>query len=195
MNEPLTRCNIYHRGNPRHAWSMLNCLLFTISLATFAAVCSAQDEIPEDAAPPPLKFISKEEVRLLDGERDVKKRTRLALQLMETRLKSAEAVAEREQFDEMFDELGVFHGLMDNTLDFLSGSGKASKKLSGKVLNNFKRFEIGLRGFTPRLELLRRNVPSTHEFYVRSLLKQLREARTRATEPLYGDSVLSIKKS
>jgi hypothetical protein len=58
------------------------------------------------------------------------------------------------------------------------------------VLANLKRFEIGLRKFTPRLELIRREVPLTHEFYVRSLLKQLREARTKATEPLFGETVL-----
>jgi hypothetical protein len=86
----------------------------------------------------------------------------------------------------MFRELGGFHALMDDALEFLGGN----QKMTGKVLNNFKRFEIGLRRFTPRLELIRRNLPVSHEFYLRSLLKQLRDARTKATEPLFGDSIL-----
>jgi len=75
---------------------------------------------------------------------------------------------------------------MDDTLSFLG----SNDKFKGRVLDNFKRFEIGLRRFTPRLELVRRELPLTHEFYVRSLLKQLRDARTKATEPLFGETVL-----
>jgi hypothetical protein len=80
---------------------------------------------------------------------------------------------------------------MDNTLDFLNKSDKDS----GRVLDNFKRFEIGLRGFTPRLELIRRDLPIRYEFYVRNLIKNLRAARARAIEPLFDtDAVLPANK-
>ncbi|MEK7855704.1 MAG: hypothetical protein AAB288_06415, partial [Acidobacteriota bacterium] len=60
----------------------------------------------------------------------------------------------------------------------------------GKVLNNFKRLEIGLRQFRPRLELIRRGIPSEYEPYLRSLIQYVRDARAKAVEPLFGDSVV-----
>ncbi len=173
-------------------YRLVNCILLLSAAAIFSGLAAAQDEIPPDAAPPPAKFLSSEEVRLLETDnKDIKKRTKTLLQLMDNRLKAAESSAENQQFDTMFAELGGFHGLMDNAMDFLAASGGKSKKVPKKVLENYKRFEIALRGFAPRLELIRRNAPSTHEFYVRTLLKQLRDARTKATDPFYGDTVLS----
>ena len=139
-----------------------------------------------DVAPPPLKFVSKEELVQLDAVKDVKKRTKLALELMDGRLRQAETEHTQEKYDDMFKQLGGFHGLMDNTLAFLDSSDKDS----GKVLNNYKRFEIGLREFRPRLETVRRDLPLRYEFYVRNLIRYLREARAKAVEPLFGNSVV-----
>lgn len=139
-----------------------------------------------DVAPPPLKVVSKNELTQLEGQKDVKKRTQTALELMSARLKQAETLIAQEQLDQMYKELGGFHGLMDNTLSFLNSSDRDS----GKVLNNFKRFEIGLRQFRPRLELIRRDIPSNYEPYVRNLIQYLRDARAKAVEPLFGDSVV-----
>ena len=50
--------------------------------------------------------------------------------------------------------------------------------------------EIGLREFPPRLEAIRRDLPLEYEDYVRRLIRYLRQARTIATEPLFGDTVL-----
>ncbi|HSI89413.1 MAG TPA: hypothetical protein VK918_10175 [Pyrinomonadaceae bacterium] len=159
-------------------------MIFT-AVAVAASEAAAQtDEI--EAAPPPLKTISDTERTRLDREKGVKGRTRRSLELMNARLANAEAALRSEDFDKAFSELGVFHALIDDTLAFLSGAESDSRK----VLFNFKRFEIGIRGFTPRLELIRREMPLTHETYVLSLLKQLRDARTKATEPLFGETVL-----
>ncbi|MBA2378464.1 MAG: hypothetical protein H0V76_02680, partial [Blastocatellia bacterium] len=92
----------------------------------------------------------------------------------------------RQMFDEAFVELGAFHAIMDDALDSLG----ANERMTHRVLTNFKRFEIGIRRFNPRLELIRREFPGSHEYYVRSLIGHLRDARTRATEPLFGDTVL-----
>ena len=86
----------------------------------------------------------------------------------------------------MFDELGGFHALVDKTLDFLDHNDTGG----GKVLNNFKRMEMSLRAFLPRLELIRRDLPEKYEFYVRDLAKYVRKARARAIEPLFGDTVV-----
>mgnify|MGYP007106197188 CR=1 FL=1 len=104
---------------------------------------------------------------------------------MSARLKNAEGFVGKDQHDEVYRELGAFHGLMDNTLEFLDGSDRDSNK----VLNNYKRFEMGLRQFRPRLELIRREIPLNYEPYVRNLIGYLRDTRAKAVEPMFGDTV------
>ncbi|MEO6587995.1 MAG: hypothetical protein ABIP06_01595, partial [Pyrinomonadaceae bacterium] len=106
----------------------------------------AQEDDSKGTAPPPLKILSKEEGKQLAAETDIKKRTKLALDLMEIRLKKAEQLNSQQQFTEMFNELGGFHALVDKTLDFLDRNDNGG----GKVLNNFKRIEMSLRAFLPR---------------------------------------------
>ena len=163
--------------------------LFVVLLLLLTAHCSlltvpAQENDQKDTAPPPLKFISKEETRQLGAETDIKKRTKLALELMEIRLKKAEELNSQERFAEMFDELGCFHALIDKSIEFLDSKDTGG----GKVLNNFKRVEMSLRAFLPRLELIRRDLPEKYEFYVRGLAKHVRQARSKAIEPFFGDS-------
>lgn len=166
-------------------------MLFPLVFLLILSMTSiAQSVIDDETAPPPLRLISQEEKTRLAAEYDVKKRTKLGLELMDARLRQAEAFDSSEDHDQMFVQLGAFHGLMDNMLEFLNKSDKDS----GKVLNNFKRFEIGLRGFTPRLELIRRDMPLKYEHYVRILIRNLRNARAKAIEPLFDDSVVPPKK-
>ena len=166
-------------------------LIAVFFLLQLGPVCvNGQNNDDQDIAPPPLRTVSKDERSQLEPLTDVKKRTKLALELMAVHLKQAETLHSQEQFDEMFKQLGGFHGLMDNTLAFLDGSDKNN----GKVLNNYKRFEIGIREYRPRLELIRRDLPQRYEFYVRNLIKYLRDARARAVEPLFSDTVIPTKK-
>ena len=158
---------------------------FLFTFAFLLSTASAQDDLP-DTVPPPLIIVSKQERTSLDAQTDVKARTKLALELMQARFAAAERLNSGADFDGMFRELGGFHGLLDNTLDFLLRSDKNNNK----VLNNFKRLEIGLRGFTPRLETIRRELPQRYEEYVGNLIKHVRNARTRAVEPLFSDTVV-----
>ncbi len=139
-----------------------------------------------DLAPPPMRILPKDEKERLDKSKDVGSRTKLALNLMEGRLVEAEAQSGRQNYDDMFRELGHFHALMDNSLDYLNRNNTGK----GKVLDNFKRLEIGLRKFIPRLEAVRRELPLRYEDYVRKLMIRIRDARTKATEPLFGDTVI-----
>jgi hypothetical protein len=164
-------------------------LLFVFALFVMSTSVRSQDVVADEIAPPPLKILSENEKSRLAAETEVKRRTKLALELLDLRLKKAEALDAAENYDGMFVELGGFHGLMDYTLDFLNKSDKDS----GRVLNNFKRFEIGLRGFTPRLEIIRRDLPIRYELYLRNLIKNLRAARARAIEPLFDDVVIPTK--
>ena len=169
--------------------------LAKVSLAVFLALIAvgsarSQNVIEDDLAPPPLKIISADEKTRLSNETEVKRRTKLALDFMELRLKQAEKLDAAEDYDAMYVELGAFHGIMDNMLDFLNKGDKES----GKVLNNFKRFEIGLRGFIPRMEMMRHDMPIRYEHYLRSLAKSIRAARTRAVENLFDDTVVPGEK-
>jgi hypothetical protein len=154
-----------------------NCSLMTVA---------AQENEQKDTAPPPLKILSKEEARQLSAETDIKKRTKLALVLMELRLKKAEELNAQQQFTEMYEELGGFHALVDRSLEFLDRNDDGG----GKVLNNFKRLEMSLRAFLPRLEVIRRDLPEKYEFYVRELGKSIRSARSRAIDPLFSETVV-----
>ena len=164
--------------------------LFTFAIFLLPGAAAAQDD-PADLAPPPLRTVSKDERARLDALTDIKARTKLALEMMNARLVAAEKRSSGGDLDGMFAELGGFHGLMDNSLDFLlkRDTGK------GKVLDNFKRLEIGLRGFSPRLETIRRDVALPYEPYIRKLISYIRDARTKASEPLFADTVLPVKKT
>jgi hypothetical protein len=147
---------------------------------------AAQDGT-DNSAPPPLKLISRSEREQLASKPQVKDHTNLALQLMNARLKAAEKHLTDENFSLLYAELGGFHGIMDNTLDFLIRSGPSD----GKVLNSLKKYEIGLRGFVPRLEIIRRELPSNFEPYLKTLIRSLGETREKAIEPFFGNTVIS----
>ena len=142
------------------------------------------DEV--ELAPPPLRVLEKGDKEQLDREKDIGSRTKLSLKLMEGKLAKAEVHNNSQSFEEMLRELGHFLALIDDSLEFLSRNNKGS----GKVLDNFKRLEIGLRKFIPRVEVVRRDLPLKYEDYVRKLMIRIRDARSKATEPLFGVTVL-----
>ncbi|MGQ0543465.1 MAG: hypothetical protein ACT4O9_16740, partial [Blastocatellia bacterium] len=155
-------------------------------MLVFFSSSFGQDPVDTNTAPPPLKLLSADERKQLNSTIDVKKRTKLALDLMELRIKSSETSRVSSEYDAMFNALGGFQAIVDDTLEFLFESDKDKKK----VIFNFKRFEIGLRAFSPRLELLRREVPPQYQAYIRELILDVRDARAKAIEPLFSDSVV-----
>jgi hypothetical protein len=165
-----------------HFWLFLIILSVAFSSSSFAQM----QEMPKDAEPPPLKVISKEERELLSKTTKIKDRTKLSLELMDLHLQKAEEFNSTKQYNEMFKEFGKFHALIDNALWFLNRNDTDS----GKVLDNFKRLEMGLRTFLPRLELIRRELPLNFEFYVRGLIVNVRDARSKAVDPQFGNTVL-----
>ncbi|CAN5220883.1 hypothetical protein BH20ACI1_BH20ACI1_15390 [soil metagenome] len=176
------KVNFFYRKKHLFFYFLLFTLTFCLSAPSYA-----QQEQRQITAPPPLKTISKEEKTQLKSQTGVKKYTKLALELMDVRLANAENLNIKQQYTEMFNELGGFHALVDDTLGYLSKHDTDS----GKVLNNFKRLEMSLRKFAPRLELIRRELPLKYELYVRKLIIYVRQARTKAVEPLFDNSVVS----
>lgn len=160
-------------------------LFFVLYLCLFASLANAQDD-PDDTAPPPLKIISKIEKSRLASCKDIKERTKAALELMNARLAAAELLVKANNFGDVLRELGAFTGLLDDQLEYMIRTDNDS----GRALDNFKRLEIGLRGFMPRIETIRREVPLNFEPYARNLGKYLRDARSRALEPLFSNTVV-----
>jgi hypothetical protein len=165
-------------------------LLFTFLLFTFSLPIFAQ-ETSQEIAPPPLKIMPKGEKEQLEAKTDIKERTKLALMLMDARLKKAEELDTQDKFHEMYDELGKFHAVMDYTYNFLYRNGNGSSK----VLSNFKRFEIGIRAYVPRIEVVRRNLPIKYESYLRNLIKQIRDTREKTVDAFFDDSVVPQAKN
>lgn len=164
-------------------------LFFAFGLMILPLSILAQEPQIE-LAPPPLTLVPKAEIARLDEKDDIKDRTKLSLKVMDERLSQAESLTSRRDFDGMFRELGVFQGVMDDAIQFLNKHDKRR----GKVLDNFKRLEIGLRGFAPRIAVIRRELPLRYDTYVRNLMGYLRDARTEATESLFSDTVLPQRK-
>ena len=182
IGEPRTNRSVLYARSVLPFFALI--ILFNFSYSLIA------QEV-EDPAPPPMRKLSPGEKSQLDSRDDSKNRIEIALKLMEGRMKKAEELKAAENFDAMFLELGGFHGLMDITLGFLTRENQRT----GKASNSFKKYELGLRTFTPRLELIRRDIPTKYESYIMRLLRYLRDARSKAIEPFFGDSVLPNKPS
>ena len=169
-------------------------LVVFVMLAAFAVTAQPPanntDDFDPDAAPPPVRAMTSSEKTQLDGQQGLKDRTKLALALMSSRLSKAEELNAKSEYKAMYDELGGFHALMDDTLEFLESAPRREK-----TLDNLKRFEMTLRGFAPRLGLLRREIPAEYDYYVRVLIKYLRDARSKAIEPLFGDTVVPNRRT
>jgi len=175
--------------NPRELLFLLGFLVF-FTFSAFGQPPPDDEDFDPNAAPPPVKVLSNSERSQLDSKQDLKDRTKLALALMSTRLSKAEELNAKNDFPEMYNELGGFHALMDDTLEFLEHAPRRDK-----TLDNLKRFEMTLRGFAPRLGLIRREVPAEYDHYLRSLIRYLRDARSKAIEPLFGDSVVPQRRT
>lgn len=168
----------------------LAALTVMFALSSQAQPPAQDDDFDPNAAPPPVRAMTNSERTQLDAQQGLKDRTKLALALMSSRLSKAEELNAKSDFTAMYNELGGFHALMDDTLDFLEMAPRKEK-----TLDNLKRFEMTLRSFTPRLGLIRREIPAEYDHYVRSLLKYLRDARSKAIEPLFGDSVVPNRRT
>lgn len=180
----MEKRNVKAEGRGHRHTGRLAGLFFVLTFA-FCVGADAQPGVP-DAAPPPLKVLSKQERQQLASKMDLKARTKLALELMEARIAAAEKLAAGGDNPAMYTELGGFHALMDHII----GQLDKLDETRGKVLDGYKRLELGLRGFTPRLETLRREVPLEYEHYLQNLLKYVRDTRARALEPMFGDTVV-----
>lgn len=162
-------------------------LFFAAAILLFILPYIAQAQEPDgQEVPPPLKILPKDEKNQLMAETDPKKHTNLALELSEGHLTKAEELGGKQDFESMLKEFGAFSAVIDEAVSFIEKNSTGG----GKILSSSKKLEIGLRSYSPRLEVMRRDVPSGYEPYLRGLIKAVRNARTKAIEPFFGTTVL-----
>jgi hypothetical protein len=179
--------------NSRHFFTTFYSFYFLFLIfCVFPVFAQTDDDFFPEFRPTPKIETSEDEKKALEAEKDLKKYTKLAIDLMEERLKKAENLTAQESFREMLEELGGFHALMNTAVEFLiaNSTGKNGK---GKMLDNLKRFEMALRAFTPRIETIRRESPERFDAYIIKLLRNVRAARAKALEPFFSDSVVPDK--
>lgn len=164
--------------------SRLTVLLFIIFGFTIGA--NAQTPKMDDIAPPPLSVLSKGENDQLKTETDVKKRTQLAIELMQARLDKSETLCDQKLYRESLDELGNFQAIITDALRYLNRNNNGRKK----VQYNYKRLDINLRQLLPRLELLRRKMPFRYGYHVKNLMRYVSKTRAKATDSLFANTVL-----
>ncbi len=142
---------------------------------------NGDDELPKGTVPPPLNELTTMERATLEKQKKLSKRTKLTLKLMESRLRTVERQFSVKKFGEALKNLGGFRGLMQKTFNELM-----NRKVEKKTLKSLKKFEIGLRGFINRVEVLRRTVPDRYEYHYRRLVKDIKKTRDLSIEPLFG---------
>lgn len=162
-------------------------LLCGFALLCVPAVC-AQEPQPQPTpltAPPPFKMIVKEEREQIDAEKDPSKHLRLIIDFATAHLTRAEDHTARSNYEAASAEVGMYHALIENALQFLS----TFKRDSNKTRDLYKRLELALRAHGPRLTSMRRTTPLEFAVWIKQVEDFAREGRTEALNSFYGHTV------
>lgn len=158
-------------------------LAITACLATHTRGQENHAPVP---APPPMKFVPREDRAQLSAARDTKARTRVSIELAESHLRRAEELSARQRYDAATTELGNYQGLIEDALHFLD----TADQNKGKIRDYYKRIELALRTYAPRLESIRRITPAEYAVNVKAVIDYTRDARVEALNSFYGDTVV-----
>jgi hypothetical protein len=145
----------------------------------------SQQQLPQ-YAPPPMKYIPRDDWTRLNGQRGSGERTRASIELAEAHLARALELTTAGQFDGAEGEMGCYQALFEDALKYL---GEMDQN-RGKVRDLYKRLELSLREHAPRIETIRRTTPVEYSIHIRAILEYTKEARARALESFYGNTVL-----
>src|SRR5437870_790102 len=121
-----------------HYWAYLKpaLLIGVSSLSAFAQ----QPRSPQLPAPPPMRFVSREERSQLNAT-DPKARLRTSIALTANRLNRMEEFTSLRKFDQASEELGGYLGLLDNLRTYLASMNRDK----GSTRDLYKHLEIALR--------------------------------------------------
>ena len=142
-------------------------------------------------APPPFKMIVKEERAQIEQTQDSSRRLKLTITFAGAHLTAAEQHTSRENFEAASVEVGMYHALIENALQFLS----TFKRDSNKTRDLYKRLELALRADGPRLTAMRRITPLEFAVWIKHVEDFARDGRTEALNSFYGHTVVREQKS
>lgn len=163
------------------------CALVTLVLCLAPAVAYGQRELVTDlTAPPPMRFVSRDERAQLSTIRDPKLRTQASLELAEGHLRHAEDATFTRSFLSASAALGRYQAVVEEALGFLVELKTDNKKMR----DIFKRLEMTLRTHITRIEAIRRDTPYDYAVNVKATLEYARSARTQALNTFYSDTVV-----
>jgi hypothetical protein len=164
-----------------------------VVLACVALACGqarAQDSsarLQEDGPPPPMRYIPEAlRAQLSAKQRDLKGRTRLSLELADAQIVLADGHVNADRFEDATRELGIYEALIGDAVAFVHQSGPVDNKRR----DQYKRIEMALRAHVPRIETIRRSLPSQNAVYAKATLDYIRGLRTEALNAFYDDTVL-----
>ena len=166
----------------------------------FLPVVHAQESQPQEqpspqatpqptplTAPPPFKMIVKEERTAIEGvTNDPQKRLKMTIEFAEGHLLAAEQHTARQNYEAASTEVGMYHALIENALQFLS----TFKRDSNKTRDLYKRLELALRSDGPRLTSMRRTTPLEFAVWIKQVEDFARQGRTEALNSFYGHTVV-----
>jgi hypothetical protein len=161
-------------------------LILGLCLASAAQAQDGPVVTSMPTAPPPMKFVSKEERSQLDAELDIKKRLQLNIKFAEEKLLRAEQLTDEQDFASVINELGNYQGLIDDALKFIS-SFQQSKD---KTRDTYKKLEITLRAHIVKLETMRRATPADYADNLKQMIEIVRDSREQALNSFYDDTVI-----
>ena len=173
-------------GSPARDFTAARALLLAALLSCACAEAAAQPQTnaqksPTDIAPPPMRFVPAELRGRLDAAKDLKARVRLSIELAEARIVAAGAHIDADRFDAATQEFGVYAAVIRDAVDYV----RRHSKSKGKARDHFKRIELALRSHVPRLETLRRSLPSQHAVHAQTTLDFVRDTRAEVLDAFF----------
>jgi hypothetical protein len=165
--------------------AMKSCALLAC-IVTLSSVARGQVIVSQLTAPPPIKFISRNERAQLSVARDAKERTGISIELAEGHLSHAENATFTHSYDAAAAALGRYQAMMEDALRFLSTMNTDSKKMRDLC----KRLELTLRTHVSRIEAIRRDTPFDYAINIKAALEYARKARTQALDAFFSDTVI-----
>ena len=140
----------------------------------------------EQAAPPPLKIITRLERSQLNETKDDKTRVKVTLELAETHLANVENQTSLQQYDSAAAEAGKYWALIEDVLGFM----KTVEPDNNRKRDLYKRLELTLRAHGPRLSIIRRGTPAEYAVWIKEIEDYARKGRTEALNSFYGNTVI-----
>ncbi|HLM56311.1 MAG TPA: hypothetical protein VK422_09360 [Pyrinomonadaceae bacterium] len=168
------------------------CALALIALACAAAQAqdgaTARRQNPEDAEPPPMRYIPQDVRAKLSAARDDKERTRLSIEQAEQRLENAASYADAGRFEAATAELGIYEAIVKDSISHLQQG--ITSRVKNKKRDLFKRLELSFRTHLTRIETIRRTLPAHYVGNFLNTLDFVRTARSEALNAFYSDTVM-----